>query len=180
MLIRNRRKFVSVFLTCLAIFVVYILFNDIELAFVSKGVIRKKELDNNLISQVASVDVDDTRGASVERVASVGSRNNGKIDEMLRVPGSIMPSMPDQDAKKELGNASWKYFHTLLARFPDEPTVAEREKLGNFIQLYAELYPCGECSYHFVKMLQKFPVQTSSRKAAALWGCDIHLSLIHI
>ena len=43
-----------------------------------------------------------------------------------------------------------------------------------FIQLYAELYPCGECSYHFVKMLQKYPPQTSSRTTAALWGCHIH------
>ncbi|SMN20163.1 similar to Saccharomyces cerevisiae YPR037C ERV2 Flavin-linked sulfhydryl oxidase localized to the endoplasmic reticulum lumen, involved in disulfide bond formation within the ER [Maudiozyma saulgeensis] len=175
MLIRNRRKLISVALTFLTFCVVYILFNDVELAFVSKGVIRKKELDNNLVSQIASVNVDDTRDALVEKVAPPAeSQKNGKIDETLRVPGAIMPSMPDQDAKKELGNASWKYFHTLLARFPDEPSVIEREKLKNFIQLYAELYPCGECSYHFVKMIKKFPVQTSSRKAAALWGCDIH------
>ncbi|KAM3161723.1 Sulfhydryl oxidase [Lachancea thermotolerans] len=87
---------------------------------------------------------------------------------------SIMPSMPDQKAKQELGRASWKYFHTVLSRFPDEPTQEERNKLAQFLQLYAELYPCGECSYHFVEMLKKWPPQTSSRTAAALWGCLMH------
>ncbi|SCV02491.1 LAME_0H01728g1_1 [Lachancea meyersii CBS 8951] len=87
---------------------------------------------------------------------------------------SIMPSMPDQKAKEALGRASWKYFHTVLARFPDDPTAAERDKLSQFLTLYAELYPCGECSYHFVKMLEKWPPQTSSRTAAAVWGCHIH------
>lgn len=56
----------------------------------------------------------------------------------------------------------------------DEPTPEEREKLHTFIGLYAELYPCGECSYHFVKLIEKYPVQTSSRTAAAMWGCHIH------
>lgn len=87
---------------------------------------------------------------------------------------TIMPLMEDQTAKEELGRASWKYFHTLLARFPDKPTAQEREKLSTFVQLYAELYPCGECSYHFVKLLDKYPPQTSSRTAAALWGCHVH------
>lgn len=88
--------------------------------------------------------------------------------------GTIMPSMPDQEAKEVLGRASWRYFHTLLARFPDEPTEEQSTKLRQFIELYAELYPCGECSYHFVKTIKKYPPQVSSRTAAALWGCSIH------
>lgn len=88
--------------------------------------------------------------------------------------GTIMPSMPDKEAKEKLGRASWAYFHTLLARFPDEPTAEQSEKLKQFIKLYAELYPCGECSYHFVKTLKRYPPQVSSRTAAALWGCSIH------
>lgn len=88
--------------------------------------------------------------------------------------GTIMPSMPEKEAKEKLGRASWTYFHTLLARFPDEPTAEQSEKLKQFIELYAELYPCGECSYHFVKTLKRYPPQVSSRTAAALWGCSIH------
>lgn len=88
--------------------------------------------------------------------------------------GTIMPSMPEKEAKEKLGRASWTYFHTLLARFPDEPTAEQSEKLKQFIELYAELYPCGECSYHFVKTLKRYPPQVSSRTTAALWGCSIH------
>ncbi|GCE96996.1 hypothetical protein ZYGM_000927 [Zygosaccharomyces mellis] len=104
----------------------------------------------------------------------VQNQDNPKSTDTASVPGSIMPSMPDQEAKKQLGRASWKYFHTLLARYPDVPTEEQRNKLNTFIHLYAELYPCGECSYHFVKMLETNPPQTSSRVAAAMWGCHIH------
>ena len=181
MLIRNRRKILSLTLTVVALVVFYFLFKDVELALVSKNIIRNKGVDSSTMAQVAQVPIEDTsspahlankQGANAARPQGVA--NDVKISDKVRVAGSIMPSMPDQDAKKELGNASWKYFHTLLARFPDEPTTEEREKLKSFIHLYAELYPCGECSYHFVKMIEKYPVQTSSRKNAALWGCDIH------
>ncbi|GAV56186.1 hypothetical protein ZYGR_0BA00920 [Zygosaccharomyces rouxii] len=104
----------------------------------------------------------------------VQNQGQPKSTNAVSVTGAIMPLMPDQEAKKELGRASWKYFHTLLARFPDEPTEEQRSKLNNFIHLYAELYPCGECSHHFVKMLETNPPQTSSRVAAAMWGCHIH------
>ncbi|AAS51401.1 ACR175Wp [Eremothecium gossypii ATCC 10895] len=90
------------------------------------------------------------------------------------IKGSIMPGMPDPTAKQELGRATWKLFHTMLARFPDEPSEQEREKLHTFLHLLAELYPCGECSVHFVSWLKKLPPQTSSRSAAATWGCSIH------
>ncbi|CCH62739.1 hypothetical protein TBLA_0I00800 [Henningerozyma blattae CBS 6284] len=87
---------------------------------------------------------------------------------------TIMPMMPDLETKQELGRVSWKYFHTVLARFPERPTMEQRDKLKEFITLYAELYPCGECSYHFVKLISKYPVQTSSRIAASMWGCHVH------
>ncbi|EJS41334.1 erv2p [Saccharomyces arboricola H-6] len=109
-------------------------------------------------------------GAAAPSAADL--KNDARLKEIEKQ--TIMPLMGDDQVKKEVGRASWKYFHTLLARFPDEPTPEEREKLSTFIELYAELYPCGECSYHFVKLIEKFPIQTSSRTAAAMWGCHIH------
>ena len=106
--------------------------------------------------------------------SEVGVSDVPEKKALKKVVGSIMPSMPDQEAKEALGRASWKYLHTLLARFPDKPTEEERAKLTTFIGLYAELYPCGECSFHLQKMIKKFPVQTSSRTSAAMWGCHIH------
>lgn len=46
--------------------------------------------------------------------------------------------------RAELGRASWKLFHTILARFPENPTLDEREALKSYIHLFARLYPCGE------------------------------------
>ncbi|CAI4036908.1 hypothetical protein SMKI_16G2030 [Saccharomyces mikatae IFO 1815] len=112
------------------------------------------------------------QGDTKEAQDAAAEKNDARLKEIEKQ--TIMPLMGDDKVKKEVGRASWKYFHTLLARFPDKPTPEEREKLSTFIELYAELYPCGECSYHFVKLIKKHPVQTSSRTAAAMWGCHMH------
>jgi FAD-linked sulfhydryl oxidase len=87
---------------------------------------------------------------------------------------SIMPKLGNETAKAELGRATWKYFHTVMARFPDKPTPEESSTLKTYIHLFQRLYPCGECSEHFRKILDKFPPQTSSRSAAAVWACHVH------
>lgn len=86
----------------------------------------------------------------------------------------IMPALGNETAKAELGRATWKYFHTVMARFPDKPTADESSALKSYIHLFQRLYPCGECSEHFGAILQKFPPQTSSRSAAAVWACHVH------
>jgi len=87
---------------------------------------------------------------------------------------SIMPKLGNETAKAELGRATWKYFHTVMARFPDKPTTDESSALKSYIHLFQRLYPCGECSEHFRQILDKFPPQTSSRSAAAVWACHVH------
>ena len=61
-----------------------------------------------------------------------------------------------------------------MARFPDKPTDDDRLALKTFIQLFARLYPCGECASHFQKLIKKYPPQTSTRSAAAGWACEMH------
>ncbi|XRM40404.1 hypothetical protein ABZX51_003726 [Aspergillus tubingensis] len=86
----------------------------------------------------------------------------------------VMPRLGNATAKAELGRATWKYFHTMLARYPEDPTEEQQESLRSFIYLFARLYPCGECASHFQGHLKKYPPQVSSRNAAAGWGCFIH------
>lgn len=86
----------------------------------------------------------------------------------------FMPKMGNATLRKELGNASWKLFHTILARYPDEPTDAQKSHLRTYIYTFAQVYPCGDCARHFIKLLKKFPPQLNSRKNAAVWGCDVH------
>ncbi|KAL2861030.1 flavin-linked sulfhydryl oxidase ERV2 [Aspergillus lucknowensis] len=86
----------------------------------------------------------------------------------------VMPRLGNETAKAELGRATWKYFHTMLARYPEDPTEEQQETLRSYIYLFARLYPCGECASHFQGHLKKYPPQVSSRNAAAGWGCFIH------
>lgn len=91
-------------------------------------------------------------------------------DDEVIVAQAFMPKMANETLKAELGRASWRLFHTILARYPDEPSTHERTTLGNYIQLFAQVYPCGDCARHFQQLLNKYPPQTKSRKTAALWG----------
>ncbi|KAK9455854.1 ERV/ALR sulfhydryl oxidase domain-containing protein [Dipodascopsis uninucleata] len=86
----------------------------------------------------------------------------------------IMPHLGNETIKAELGRSTWRLLHTILARYPEKPSTDEREALASYIYLLARVYPCGECAQHFQKLLKKYPPQTSSRKAAEMWGCYIH------
>jgi FAD-linked sulfhydryl oxidase len=87
------------------------------------------------------------------------------------------PVFTDRAADKsraELGQASWKLFHTMMARFPDKPTEDEQTALLSYIHLFARLYPCGECAGHFRQILEEYPPQVRTRSAAAVWACHVH------
>ncbi|CAO3616152.1 unnamed protein product [Mucor hiemalis] len=85
-----------------------------------------------------------------------------------------MGIMGNRTEKAELGRATWKFLHTMMARYPEEPTESERKSLYDFMMLFSTLYPCGECANHFHKMITEFPPQTSSRFAASQWLCGMH------
>ncbi|EEQ38315.1 putative FAD-linked sulfhydryl oxidase [Clavispora lusitaniae] len=86
----------------------------------------------------------------------------------------FMPKMANDTLKAQLGNSAWHLLHTVLARYPDEPTEKEKSTLKQFILLFSQVYPCGDCARHFQKLLKKYPPQVGSRKIAAVWGCHIH------
>jgi hypothetical protein len=62
----------------------------------------------------------------------------------------------------------------MMGRFPDKPTEDDSLALKTYIQLFARLYPCGDCASHFQKLIKKYPPQISSRNAAAGWACFVH------
>lgn len=95
-----------------------------------------------------------------------------QVGEFTETP--FMPKMANETLKAQLGNSAWHLLHVVLARYPDKPTEQERNTLKQYIHLFGQIYPCGDCARHFQKLLKKFPPQVSSRKTAALWGCHIH------
>jgi len=105
--------------------------------------------------------------------SSENSANTKIADDLLK--GSVvMPKLGNETAKAELGRSTWRFFHTMMARYPEEPTEEEQETLRSFVYLFSRLYPCGECAAHFQQHLKKYPPQVSSRSAAAGWACFIH------
>ncbi|KAH8881320.1 Erv1/Alr family protein, partial [Thozetella sp. PMI_491] len=122
-----------------------------------------------------------TEGYALDLSAPAASNNKvdykadlGVISDSILKGGSIAPKLGNETAKAELGRASWKLMHTMMARFPEEPTEEDSLALKTYIALFARLYPCGECAAHFRKLLEKYPPQTSSRNAAAGWACFVH------
>ncbi|GFP59540.1 hypothetical protein ACSS6W_010899 [Trichoderma asperelloides] len=98
----------------------------------------------------------------------------GDVPASLLEGESIAPKLENATLKAELGRATWKFMHTMVARFPEEPTDEERKTLETFVYLFSRLYPCGDCAKHFRGILEKYPPQTSSRNAAAGWLCFVH------
>ena len=92
----------------------------------------------------------------------------------IQTGSAVMAPLGNETLKAELGRAAWKLFHTTMARFPDKPSAEESEALKTYIHLFARLYPCGECATHFQKILEKYPPQTATRSAAAVWACHVH------
>ncbi|KAI1495827.1 ERV/ALR sulfhydryl oxidase domain-containing protein [Biscogniauxia marginata] len=111
---------------------------------------------------------------------SKGSGGAGSKSDLIGISsdilsgGAIAPKLENATAKAELGRATWKLFHTMMARFPDDPSPDDSLALKTYIQLFARLYPCGDCARHFQKLLAQYPPQTSSRNAAAAWACFVH------
>ncbi|KAG5976517.1 hypothetical protein E4U58_003349 [Claviceps cyperi] len=87
---------------------------------------------------------------------------------------SIAPKLENATLKAELGRATWKFLHTMVAKFPDKPSDSDRKILESFFHLFGRLYPCGDCARHFRQMLKEYPPQTSTRNAAAGWLCSMH------
>lgn len=114
------------------------------------------------------------KGKSAESKTGVADDTDTLSDPFGITETPFMPKMANETLKAQLGNAAWKLFHTILARYPDKPTVQEQTTLSQYIQLFGQVYPCGDCARHFQGLLKKYPPQTKSRKTAALWGCGIH------
>ncbi|KAF2212906.1 hypothetical protein CERZMDRAFT_28194, partial [Cercospora zeae-maydis SCOH1-5] len=96
------------------------------------------------------------------------------LDQVALTGHAIAPKLGNETAKAELGRATWKFFHTVMARFPEKPTEEESNVLRTFIYSFQRVYPCGDCAAHFGELLKKFPPQVSSRNAAAGWACHVH------
>lgn len=105
---------------------------------------------------------------------AVAPRPTDALQLDSKVEGAYAPSMTNETAKAELGRSTWRFLHTMMARFPDKPTPQQSADLQKFIHLFSLLYPCGDCASHFQQLLKEWPPQTASRHNAEIWLCIVH------
>lgn len=48
--------------------------------------------------------------------------------------------------KDELGQSTWKLFHTMAAVYPDNPTKSQKEDIKTFFGIMSRTYPCDICA----------------------------------
>ncbi|KJZ73013.1 hypothetical protein HIM_07585 [Hirsutella minnesotensis 3608] len=119
-------------------------------------------------------------GSKAEPTPAADTKPDSKLDLGGGIPGgllegdSIAPKLENATLKAELGRATWKFLHTMVAKYPEKPTPDDRKTLELFFLSFGRLYPCGDCARHFRGLLKEMPPQTSSRNAAAGWLCEAH------
>ncbi|RCI09394.1 hypothetical protein L249_3668 [Ophiocordyceps polyrhachis-furcata BCC 54312] len=118
-------------------------------------------------------------GQSQEALSGVDSKapfqpDLSTLPEALLDGESIAPKLENATLKAELGRATWKFLHTMVAKYPEKPTPEERKTLQLFFVYFGQLYPCGDCARHFRGLLKQIPPQTGSRNSAAGWLCEVH------
>lgn len=118
------------------------------------------------------LEVTDASDVSSGEKQGVTMQETDETPELTDTP--FMPKMANETLKAQLGNAAWKLFHTILARYPEKPSLREQATLSQYLYSFAQVYPCGDCARHFQQLLAKYPPQVKSRKTAALWGCHMH------
>lgn len=79
-----------------------------------------------------------------------------------------------KEIKERLGRSTWTLLHTMGARYPAFPTAQQRKDTLSFIHLLSALFPCGDCTKHFQKLLSDFPPRVGSNDEFKTWLCEAH------
>lgn len=82
--------------------------------------------------------------------------------------------LTNQELRERLGRSTWTLLHTMAAKYPAFPTVQHKRDVLSFLHLLSVVFPCGECTKHFQKLLSDFPPRVSSHDEFKTWMCEAH------
>lgn len=51
-----------------------------------------------------------------------------------------------------IGYHTWNLLHTMVAHYPDEPSLQQQQDVDQFFKLLSRLYPCQICAHDFAKL----------------------------
>ncbi len=99
-----------------------------------------------------------------------------KAEAFLK-PSSKQPVTPLSEcplSRELLGHFTWSFLHTMSFSYPEHPNDKSKKDMKQFMNLFAEFYPCKICSTHFKVDLAENPPKLESRDTFAVWMCQIH------
>jgi hypothetical protein len=76
--------------------------------------------------------------------------------------------------KEVLGNATWKFLHTLAYGWKNNNNENKNKKMGKFLYLLSDIYPCGMCGKYFKKMLDYYGIDASTNRSFRKYMCKMH------
>lgn len=89
-----------------------------------------------------------------------------------------LPTFNNTGSWREIiGRRTWFFLHTYAAKFPDEPTEADKASMHGLLASLGQNYPCPICRTHLQSKLMSSelgPVNAESRTSLALWLCKLH------
>jgi FAD-linked sulfhydryl oxidase len=112
--------------------------------------------------------------SSIQHSSPISSLQSSSHHLIPKTGPPIMRKMTNETLKAELGRATWRYFHTVMAQYPKKPSSQQMETLAAFVGLFAQTYPCGQCAEHFQALTQRYPPQLQGKSEASIWACHVH------
>jgi len=76
--------------------------------------------------------------------------------------------------KEILGRATWTFLHTMVAYYPDRPSIQEQSTMKSLLGSFSQFYPCGPCAEHLREEMKIDPPKVASRKELGGWMCGMH------
>lgn len=76
--------------------------------------------------------------------------------------------------REELGRNSWSFLHTMAAYYPKKPSEDQKKSMTQFMDIFAQFYPCKDCAKDLRKSLQNSRPDVRDRYMFSKWMCQIH------
>jgi hypothetical protein len=76
--------------------------------------------------------------------------------------------------KEWIGSITWKYIHTTIQNTDQCGKEITNQNIIDFLNIVANLFPCKDCSEHFLKMLINIDKKVKIREDFPTFVCKLH------
>ncbi|KAF5306672.1 hypothetical protein FQR65_LT07227 [Abscondita terminalis] len=101
-----------------------------------------------------------------------------KTEDLGNIVDNKMPDQPMRADcpldKDKLGSSTWGLLHTMAAKYPEKPTIEDKEGMKQFFNLLGKFYPCEPCAHDLRIDLKKDPPCVNNQQEFSQWLCHLH------